>query len=729
MIGYIVALASLLPLAAGQCIDDNDINTQFALLFSNGTSELYEVPEGSCCQETICGLPCPEEVSDPTKGFGIVVMCFIAITVLVGFATVLCVKGKSENYFVAGRTLPLWVVTATLASQSLDSNAILGNVDLSYKYHFFDGAVLPIGLGLSLFLNAIFLAKHINHDGALTLPDVYARRYGKVVEVMVAICTITSFLCLLGGNLVGLGTVINYLLDFGQHEAIWLSAALVLLYTIAGGLFSVAYTDVMQACVGWLGSISFAFYMIHNSDPAAPPPSIGFPSYSYPNDEICAMYDGVNCTYLEGACCYNEAKWCPGGIGSDNCTMDNGAYPLGDERVIPAEMSDPQGLTPFPNAILFNWVNMFVLAFGNLAALDFQARCMASKTGKIAMQGCFIAGTLTFIVGIPFSYIGSITRYYYGPDSPRASFATDTCSDILGLPTCGQWLPDNEAFIKLLTHEAPSFLGGWCLVAIVAASMSTCDGAILAMGTVFSHNILRNFGTFISDDNLLTIARFASVPLTAISATIAAYYQSSHALGATGYLLIVAFDVVLASVVVPLFGCFYCKKPSPLAAFCSILAGVITRIVLEFALPKDGYLIAPYDGDEFLNYGPAASSAVPPFWDYPEKDRWDQDEEPCVQERYRDYSGVDSVAAPVACLIVFLLIQFLERNGPLINFAEDGPFAGYLKEGQGLDLNEDGEKSGLDISKTAREDGPQPEAPKDGESAELNAPKEESTEA
>jgi Na+/proline symporter len=188
-------------------------------------------------------------------------MSFIALTVLIGFATVLCVKGKSENYFVAGRTLPLGVVTATLASQSLDSNAILGNVDLSYKFHFFDGACLPIGLGLSLILNGIFLARHINSDGALTLPDVYARRYGRVVEVMVSICTIISFLCLLGGNLVGLGTILNYLLDFGQEEAIWLSAALVLLYTIAGGLFSVAYTDVMRR-MAWISLL----YLLHDQE-------------------------------------------------------------------------------------------------------------------------------------------------------------------------------------------------------------------------------------------------------------------------------------------------------------------------------------------------------------------------------------------------------------------------------------------------------------------------------
>ena len=267
----------------------------------------------------------------------------------------------------------------------------------------------------------------------------------------------------------------------------------------------------------------------------------------------------------------------------------------------------------------------------------------------------------------------------------------------MALPTCALWAPDANAFIKLLTHEAPAFLGAWCLVGIVAASMSTCDGAILAMGTVFSHNVVRNIGSFfpcvgdsvVSSDNLLKVARIASIPFTIISTLIAAYYRSSHSAGATGYLLIVAFDVVFASVVVPLFGCFYTKKPSPLAALLSILAGVIVRVILEFSLPKDGFLLAPFGGDEFLDYGSAASTAFPPFWDEPAEDLWDADAEPCEQKRFNDLTGVDSLTAPLVGLVVFVTVQYLERNGPIIEFAEEGVMAPYLKEGQGEPYSEE----------------------------------------
>jgi Na+/pantothenate symporter len=43
----------------------------------------------------------------------------------------------------------------------------------------------------------------------------------------------------------------------------------------------------------------------------------------------------------------------------------------------------------------------------------------------------------------------------------------------------------------------------------------------------------------------------------------------------------VAFDVVLATAVVPLFGAYYSKKPSPVAALLSILVGGCSRIIME----------------------------------------------------------------------------------------------------------------------------------------------------
>jgi len=89
-------------------------------------------------------------------------------------------------------------------------------------------------------------------------------------------------------------------------------------------------------------------------------------------------------------------------------------------------MSNPTSLTPFPNAIFWNWCTIIILGIGNstylvdltngsntvvaVGALDFQVRCMAAKTPRVATLGCIIGGCLTFLFGVPFSYLGAITR-------------------------------------------------------------------------------------------------------------------------------------------------------------------------------------------------------------------------------------------------------------------------------------------------------------------------------
>lgn len=203
------------------------------------------------------------------------------------------------------------------------------------------------------------------------------------------------------------------------------------------------------------------------------------------------------------------------------------------------------------------------------------------------------------------------------------------------------------------------------------------------MGTVFSHNIMRQFDSvwpgLITDKNLLNMARAATIPLTLSSTLIAAYFRSGHPAGATGYLLIVAFDIVLATVVAPLFGCYYTKTPRPNAALLSVLSGGVTRVILEFALPKDGYLILPYKDKEFLDVGAAASGNYPTFFDVPKEELWDGEQ--CEQRQFEDYTGVDSLTAFLVSVIVFVTVQFIENTwGPMFELPGMKPYIKNLGE-------------------------------------------------
>lgn len=603
----------------------------------------------SALQWLKCGIPCPAafpmSVEDFT-GRAAVVLGFIVISMGAGLATYFKVGGSSENFFVAGRDLPVWILVCTLGSQCLDASSALGNLDLAYKYHFWDGAALPIGLALSLLIVGTFLAKPLHAMKLLTLPDAFARVYGEAAEVMCSLVTMISFIFLLAGNLVGCGKVTSYLFGMDEYVGIVLATFLIWMYSCAGGLLSVAYTDVIQALIGWTGFVVATAWIQGNMPSSA----------------------GVSV-----------------------------AYPVGDMPVIGAGLTDPDSYDPIPNAIFFNWATVIVLAFGNCMALDFNARCFAAKSGKTAQISCILAGIIAGIVGVFNTWNAGTMRALYGPSSPHAEFVANSCSaDITvigcfggaaadpslnktcnavplpGVPTCGEWKPDPYAVLKLLTCDKPEChaftdwegssgfepgheaffpmngaLGCWYLLGIVAASMSTADGAIVALGTVFSHNLLRKTKR-VSDENLLKITRSSTLLFSIIAGLIASTRPNE-----TGYFLIVAFDCVFAAGVVPLFALVYWKNIKPEAGFLSLVAGALCRIILEIALPKDGLLL--WLGTFARSFGPGIED--PEMFD--EAIMFGRLPEVCPQEKLLDLTGLDSLVSPAVAFVVLVLVQLL----------------------------------------------------------------------
>eukprot|EP00929_Paragymnodinium_shiwhaense_P015824 TRINITY_DN12391_c0_g1_i5.p1 TRINITY_DN12391_c0_g1~~TRINITY_DN12391_c0_g1_i5.p1 ORF type:complete len:460 (-),score=75.62 TRINITY_DN12391_c0_g1_i5:360-1568(-) len=360
-------------------------------------------------------------------------------------------------------------------------------------------------------------------------------------------------------------------------------------------------------------------------------------------------------------------------------------------------MTDADSYDPIPNAIFFNWVTIIVLAFGNCMALDFQARIFSAKSGNAARIGCIAAGVIAGSIGVLNTLNAGTTRALYGPSSPHAEFVANSCSaDITvigcfgsaagdptlgktcnaiplpGVPTCGEWKPDPYANLKMLTCSKPEChlyadldgsggyepgteanypmsapMGTWYLLGIVAASMSTADGAIVALGTVFSHNLLRKTGRF-TEETLLRDAR-ASTLFFAIIAGLVAMSKPNE----TGYFLIVAFDCVLAAGVVPLFALIYWKGIKPEAGFLSLVSGAIVRVVLEFALPKDGLLL--WAGSFARSFGPGIED--PEMFD--EAIMFGKLPEVCSQYDLLDMSGFDSLVSPTVSLIVLVVVQLL----------------------------------------------------------------------
>src|SRR3954471_3305212 len=126
------------------------------------------------------------------NAYGIGVIAFLALSVIVGTLTAKLVKKSSKRYMVAGKSLPLFFVGTMLSAQSIDGNSSLGNVALVYQFGFWAGAAIPIGLAICLILTGTVYGRKLNKMSMLTLPDFYYRRYGIGAEGISSILMMIS---------------------------------------------------------------------------------------------------------------------------------------------------------------------------------------------------------------------------------------------------------------------------------------------------------------------------------------------------------------------------------------------------------------------------------------------------------------------------------------------------------------------------------------------------------
>src|SRR6185503_5015721 len=85
-------------------------------------------------------------------GYGIAIIGFLGLSLVVGVLTSKLVKSSSKRYMVAGKSLPLFFIATMLTAQAVDGNSSLGNAGLVTVGGFWAGAALPLGLAICLFL-------------------------------------------------------------------------------------------------------------------------------------------------------------------------------------------------------------------------------------------------------------------------------------------------------------------------------------------------------------------------------------------------------------------------------------------------------------------------------------------------------------------------------------------------------------------------------------------------
>lgn len=156
---------------------------------------------------------------------------------------------KAEDYLVAGRGLPAWVLIGTITATCVGTGVVIGASGLAYK-HGWAGCAYPIGLGLGTLLTGLWYAKMRGHK-FMTLSEEIACFYGRN-RIVVEFSTISLFLsqlCWTTVQIMGGGAILGAVTTLPRSLCVVVAGLIIAVISIPGGLKTVVYTDFLQAVI------------------------------------------------------------------------------------------------------------------------------------------------------------------------------------------------------------------------------------------------------------------------------------------------------------------------------------------------------------------------------------------------------------------------------------------------------------------------------------------------
>ncbi len=178
------------------------------------------------------------------------VMLYLLVSVGIGLYASKRVH-NSRDFVVAGRNLPMPVVTATVFATWFGAETVLGT-SATFVQEGMGGVVAdPFGASMCLIIAGLFFAPLLYRMNLLTLGDYYRVRFNAKIELLMSLFIMSSYIGWVAAQVVALGLVFNVVTNgaISQEQGMVLGLSVVLIYTIFGGMWSVAMLDFVQMAV------------------------------------------------------------------------------------------------------------------------------------------------------------------------------------------------------------------------------------------------------------------------------------------------------------------------------------------------------------------------------------------------------------------------------------------------------------------------------------------------
>ncbi|CAF3663214.1 unnamed protein product [Rotaria sp. Silwood1] len=172
----------------------------------------------------------------------------------------------TEEIMLAGRNIGLLVGIFTMTATWVGGAYINGTAEQVFSTGLL-ACQAPLGYAISLVVGGLLFARPMRNAGYVTMLDPFQRKYGQRMGGLLFIPALLGEVFWSAAILSALGATISVIFtDISMTASILISAAVVIVYTLFGGLYSVAYTDVVQLGFIFIGLwIAIPFAIEHKS--------------------------------------------------------------------------------------------------------------------------------------------------------------------------------------------------------------------------------------------------------------------------------------------------------------------------------------------------------------------------------------------------------------------------------------------------------------------------------
>ncbi|XP_035847923.1 high affinity choline transporter 1-like [Sander lucioperca] len=156
----------------------------------------------------------------------------------------------TEMALLGNRSIGLVVGIFTMTATFVGGSFSVGTAEMVYTLYFgLTWVVLTLMAFSSSFIidqSCLVFAKPMRERKYVTMLDPFHAKYGKVLTAGICLVSLLMDVLCVPLTLICLGGTMSVVLDLSFTACVWISAAVAITYTLLGGLYFVAYTDIIQ---------------------------------------------------------------------------------------------------------------------------------------------------------------------------------------------------------------------------------------------------------------------------------------------------------------------------------------------------------------------------------------------------------------------------------------------------------------------------------------------------